>query len=128
MKKLVVYILLVFILFSVFTEIQTSWEENEADVGETIEDVSDKASSWFSFFKSKGTKLKEELNRKIEDANTKYEALKKDVEATTDAVQEKRDQLDRALKEIEEAKKALDELLERDGGAEGEGEEGVVEE
>ncbi|MDF2379021.1 MAG: hypothetical protein P1V18_02235 [Candidatus Gracilibacteria bacterium] len=114
MKKIIIYLLLLAIVYSGFKEARSTWEDNKEDIGSTVSNVSESASGWFDSFTSKSGELKDVLNEKLKEANDKYEEIKNEINDTADMVTEKKEQLDRALKEMEEAKKALDELLEKE--------------
>ena len=113
MRKIILYIIIILLLFYGYKEIKGIWQDNEESLDGTYDEVKDGIFSWYKSATNKSAELKEELNNKINSATTKYENLKEDYEKTTDKVNEKRDQLDQALKEIEEAKKALDTLLDK---------------
>jgi len=118
MRRIILYIVIVLLLFSGIQEIKSIWEENEKDLDDTYAQVKEGLSGWFQTATETSKELKEQLNEKISTASEQYEKIKADIEATTAKINEKRDQLDKTLKEMEEAKKALDELLEKEAAAE----------
>jgi len=113
MRKILLYLILVIILFSGYSQVRQIWQENEESLDGTYSDIKEGVLSWYQSATDKSIELKKELNEKINVATDKYEKLKSEVENTTDKINEKREQLDNTLKEIEEAKNALDELLEQ---------------
>ena len=115
MRKLLLYIILVVILFSGFSELKGIWKDNQQSLDGTYEDVVEGVNKWVDTAKETGSQLKETLNEQIGAASEKYEEVKSDIEDVTSKIQEKRDQLEKTLAEIEEAKKALDELLDKEG-------------
>lgn len=114
MRKILLYIIILIIIFSGYKQVKQIWQENEQNLDGTYQEVKEGVTKWYEKATDSTKELKETLNNKINDATERYEQLKGEVESVTDKISEKREQLDQALQEIEEAKKALDELLEKE--------------
>ena len=111
MRKILLYLILLAILFSGFNQVREIWNNNEENVGGTFTEVKEGILGWYEKATTSSKALKEELNERISSATEKYETLKSDLESTTEKILEKKAQLENTLKEIEEAKNALNELL-----------------
>lgn len=114
MQRIILYIILVFILFSGYNQLKSIWQENEKDLDDTYSQVKEGIFSWYKNATDTSIEVKEKLNEKIQQASDQYEKIKSEIDTTTNRINEKRAQLDQTLKEMEEAKKALDALLEKD--------------
>jgi len=114
MRRILLYIIIVLLMFSGIKQIKSIWEENQKDLDDTYAGVKEGIFTWYKNATDTSKEVKEKLNGKITTATQKYEKIKAEIETTTAKINEKREQLDKTLKEMEEAKKALDELLERE--------------
>lgn len=115
MRRILLYIIIVLLMFSGINQIKSIWEENQKDLDDTYAEVKEGIFTWYKSATDTSKEVKEKLNEKISSATQQYEKIKAEIESTTAMINKKRDQLDKTLKEMEEAKKALDELLEREG-------------
>lgn len=111
MRKLLLYVILLIVAISGYTEIKTIWQDNAGNLDETYSDLKEGVMGWYEKATDSSAEIKEKLNEQIKTATEKYEDLKEDINTISGNINEKKDQLDQTLKEIEEAKKALDELL-----------------
>lgn len=118
MRRIILYIVIILLVFSGYNQVRKIWEENEQDLDNTYSQVKEDITGWFESATETGKELKERLNVKIKSASEQYEKIKAEIESTTNLINEKRDQLEQTLKEMEEAKKALDALLEKEESAE----------
>ena len=111
MKKLLLYIIILNILFAGMDQIRGIWKGTDGSFGNTLVSIKDKVFSWISSAEDKSKALKASLNEKLKTANEKYATLKTEFDTVTGKIEEKKRQLQQSLKEMEEAKKALDQLL-----------------
>lgn len=111
MKKLLLYIIIVIILFAGMDQIRGLWKGDNVSIGKTLVEMKDKLFSWVSSAEDKSKALKASLNEKLKTANDKYGKLKAEFDTVTGKIEEKKKQLEQSLREMEETKKALDRLL-----------------
>lgn len=111
MKKLLLYIIILIILFAGMDQIRGLWKGEDGSFSKTVVNLKDKVFSWVSSAEDKSKALKASLNEKLKTANEKYGKLKAEFDTVTGKIEEKKKQLEQSLAEMEEAKKALDKLL-----------------
>ncbi|MDP2691302.1 MAG: hypothetical protein Q8O95_02765 [bacterium] len=120
MRKLLLYIIVVILAFSGFSQARDIWRGGEGSIMNTYDKVKGGLFNWYTDATEATEVAKEKLNLKIKEAEDRVNQLKEEYDTTTSTVVEKKQQFDTALKEMNEAKKALDELL-------GKGEEATTE-
>ena len=111
MKKLLLYIIVLIILFAGMDQIRGMWSGQGGSFGKTLSEIKDKALFWLSTAEDKSKALKASLNEKLTTANEKYSTLKAEFDSVSQKIEDKKNQLEQSLKELNEAKKALDQLL-----------------
>lgn len=111
MKKLLLYIIILIILFAGMDQIQGLWSGHGGSFAKTLADVKGKLLFWIDKAEDKSKALKANLNEKLKVANEKYINLKSEFDTVNQKIEEKKNQLEQSFREMEEAKKALDKLL-----------------
>lgn len=113
MRRILLYIILIIILFSAFNQLKEIWRNNNQSLDATYSQVKEGVFGWYQKASDTTKELKEKLNKKVKEASEKYQTIKKELEEINAKINEKKEQLNTSIKEIEDAKKALDKLLEK---------------
>ncbi len=117
MKRLLLYLIILVILFSGLSQLRDLWEKNGKSLDATVIDMKAKVAGWVDSASQKGKELQEKgvalkatLDVKLKEANDKYHKIRTEIESISKTINDKKDQLEKTLNQIEEAKKALDAL------------------
>ncbi|GEM_PF-5235993 len=117
MKRLLLYLIIVIILFSGLSQLKDLWEKNGKSLDATVADVRTKVSGWVDSatekgkeLQQKGVALKAALDVKLKEANDRYDKIRTEIDSINQTINDKKNQLEKTLNQIEEAKKALDAL------------------
>lgn len=111
MRRILLYIILLVILFSGMNQIRGLLEKSNESVGSSYKGFKDSIVGWYSSATDKSKELKAKLSVKIQETNEKYKNLKTEIDTISKTIQEKKAQLEKSFAEMQEAKKALEQLL-----------------
>ena len=87
MKKLLLYIIILIILFAGMDQIRGIWKGTDGSFGNTLVSIKDKVFSWISSAEDKSKALKASLNEKLKTANEKYATLKTEFDTVTGKIE-----------------------------------------
>ena len=111
MRRLLLYIILLVILYSGFNQVKDIWEKNGQSLDATVSRVKENVLGWYGTASEKSKGITEQLKTTIQATSVKYEKIKSDITTINREIKQKKADFEKTLKEMQQAKEDLQKLL-----------------